>query len=48
MASGERNTDIRIGQWEDWASLVPLLETRASMLLQWANDVSLWENIDAT
>ena len=48
MASGERHTDIRIGQPEDWASLAPLVETRASMLLQWANDDSLWEDVDGT
>jgi hypothetical protein len=46
MASGERHNDIRIGQPEDWASLAPLLETRASMLFQWANDESLWNNSD--
>ena len=38
MASNERHVDIRIGQPEEWASLAPLLETRASLLLQWANE----------
>lgn len=42
MASGERHSNIRIGRPEEWASLAPLLETRASALLQWANDDSLW------
>jgi Domain of unknown function (DUF4826) len=46
MTSGEKPSSIRIGQPEDWASLAPLLETRASMLLQWANDHSLWKDID--
>jgi hypothetical protein len=48
MASVERHTDIRIGRPEDWASLAPLLETRASMLLRWANDGWLWEDVDGT
>ena len=43
MARGEQSADIRVGGPDDWASLEPLLETRASMLLQWANDDSLWE-----
>ena len=46
MASGEGHADIRIGQPDDWATLAPLLETRASMLLQWANDDSLWQDRD--
>jgi Domain of unknown function (DUF4826) len=44
MASGERDADIYIGEPKNWASLAPLLETRASMLLEWANDDSLWED----
>ena len=46
MASGEGHLNIRMGQPEDWASLAPLLETRASLLLEWANDDSLWEDFD--
>ena len=34
MATGERQADIYIGRPEHWASLAPLLETRASMLLE--------------
>jgi hypothetical protein len=44
MASGERHADIRIGRPGTWASLAPLLEQRASMLLEWANDDSLWQD----
>lgn len=47
MASGERPADIRIGRPKDWASLGPLLDTGASMLLEWANDGSVWESVDA-
>jgi hypothetical protein len=43
MASGERHADIYIGEPKNWASLAPLLETRASMLLEWASDDSLWD-----
>lgn len=46
MATGTRHSSIRIGQADDYASLAPLLETRAAMLLRWANDASLWEDID--
>ena len=35
MASGERPYNIRIGRPEEWALLAPLLETRASALLEW-------------
>jgi hypothetical protein len=44
MMSGEKHPDIRIGQPEDWASLAPLLATRASTLAQWADDDLLWES----
>ena len=46
MASGQKHANIRLGQPEDWTLLAPLLETRASMLLEWANDDSLWEGAD--
>ena len=46
MARGEQHAEVRIGQPEDWESLAPLLETRASTLLQWANDDSFWEDTD--
>ena len=45
LASGERHYNTRIGRPEEWALLAPLLETRASALLEWANDDSLWEDI---
>ena len=46
MISGERQADIRIGQSADWPLLAPLLSTRAAMLIQWADDDSLWEDLD--
>jgi hypothetical protein len=46
MSSGESLPNIRIGQPEEWASLAPLLQTRASMLLQWADDDALWNDLD--
>jgi hypothetical protein len=46
MASGEIHPDIGIGRPEDWPTLAPLLDARASMLLEWANDDSIWEGTD--
>jgi hypothetical protein len=46
MASGQRHPHLRIGQPEDGTLLGPLLERRAVMLLEWANDDSLWEDVD--
>lgn len=45
MATRERPDDIRIGRSEDWPSLAPLLDARASMLLKLANDDSIWEDV---
>jgi hypothetical protein len=45
MAPGERHSEIRIGQPIEWASLAPLLETRASLLLEWADDDALWNDL---
>jgi hypothetical protein len=47
MARGESSGDIRIGRREDWKALAPLLNSRASMLLEWANDGSIWAGINA-
>jgi len=47
MTSRERPPDIRIGRLEEWASLAPLLEARASLLLEFANDDSIWVDVDA-
>ena len=47
MRSGERPDDIRIGRPEEWASLAPLLDARASLLLEFANDDSVWVDVDA-
>ena len=46
MARGERHTELRIGQPEEWATLAPLLEERASILLEWADDDALWDEED--
>jgi hypothetical protein len=46
MASGAMHPDIGIGRPEDWPSLAPLLDSRASMLLEWADDDSVWEDTD--
>jgi hypothetical protein len=46
MARGEPHVDTYIGQPEDWPVLAPLLERRALMLLEWADDVSLWDDIE--
>lgn len=45
MATHERPDDVRIGRPEDWASLAPLLDARASLLLKFANDDSIWEDV---
>jgi hypothetical protein len=47
VARGERHSEFPVGQPEEWVSLAPLLETRASMLLQWADDDGLWNDLDA-
>jgi hypothetical protein len=45
MATGERPDDIYIGGPEDWPSLAPLLEARATLLLTFADDDSIWEDV---
>jgi hypothetical protein len=47
MAAGETHPDICLGRPEDRAALAPLLATRASVLLEWANDDSVWADVDA-
>jgi hypothetical protein len=47
MTSRDRPADIRIGRPQDWASLAPLLDARASLLLEWVNDDSVWVDVDA-
>jgi len=42
MANADGHPDTRIGRVEDRASLAPLLATRASTLLDLADDDSLW------
>jgi hypothetical protein len=43
MATGKSHPDISIGRPEDRASLAPLLAARASKLLEWADDDSVWD-----
>ena len=47
MADARRQVDPRIGRPEDWALLAPILETRVFLLLQWADDDSMWEDVDS-
>lgn len=42
MAKGEPGVDFQIGSPDDWGELAPLVDSRASMLLKWADDDSLW------
>jgi hypothetical protein len=43
ISTGESHPDIYIGRPEDRASLAPLLVARASKLLEWADDDSVWD-----
>lgn len=47
MTSQDRPDNIRIGRPEDWASLAPVLDARATLLLDFADDDSVWEDVDA-
>ena len=46
MARGEADPALRIGPPEEWPSLAPLLKSRATLLLEWANDDSVWQEDD--
>ena len=43
MAKGIQPPEFRIGPAEEARDLSPLLESRASILISWANDDSLWD-----
>jgi hypothetical protein len=43
LARGVPHPELKIGTSTEWPSSAPLLESRASTLLEWANDQSLWE-----
>ena len=45
MANADSHPGTRIGRPEDRASLAPLLATRASQLLEWADDDSIWDDV---
>jgi hypothetical protein len=45
---GQKPAAVRVGRPEAWAALAPLLETRASMLLEWVSDDSVWEDIESS
>jgi hypothetical protein len=47
MAAGQPHPEVHIGRPENWASLAPLLDSRASTLLEWVDDDSIWEEADA-
>lgn len=42
MLRGEHHPELKIGTVEDFPTIAPLLETRASILLRWADDDSYW------
>jgi hypothetical protein len=44
MKEGKTLPGIQIGRAENQESLAPLLESRASTLLKWANDDTVWED----
>jgi hypothetical protein len=46
MADGDQAPDVRIGGPEEAVSLAGPLKSRASMLLQWADDNELWDGVD--
>ena len=46
MADGDQTSDIQIGRPEDGPSLSPLLSSRASILLEWADDDSQWDHLN--
>jgi hypothetical protein len=46
MACGEQLPDYTIGSLEEGPGLAPLLEARAKVLTQWADDKSLWHEAD--
>ena len=41
-SSGHEHPSATIGSREDWPELAPLLAGRATMLLKWADDESIW------
>jgi hypothetical protein len=43
MARGERHPTFVIGTGENAEELAPMLESRAEILLDWANDPDVWE-----
>jgi len=45
MANADSHPGTRIGRPEDRASLAPLLATRASQLLEWADDDSIRDDV---
>lgn len=44
MARGDSHPTFRIGSGEQNRELAPMLESRATLLLDWANDAELWED----
>src|SRR5437588_13058600 len=46
MERGEADAGFIIGRPDDWPTIAPLLDSRAAMLLEWANDDAVWEESD--
>lgn len=44
MAQGKRPEFLNVGAIEDAKELAPMLESRASLLMDWVNDEELWED----
>lgn len=43
LLKGEPHPEIEMGSTQDWPELGKQLQSRAQLLLQWAEDESLWE-----
>ena len=46
MAVGKSPPDFRVGNEKNWIELAPLLKSRASILINWLNKESNWEDLD--
>ena len=44
MAEGREPDEVAVGRLGDAATLAPLLDSRAEILLGWANDDAVWED----
>ena len=44
MAIGKSPPDFKIGKSKNWYELVPLLKSRAEILIDWVNDERIWKD----